>query len=817
MPQDVEMASASDETPMPTEDRRPLLTLPLRQGSAFLEVEQSLNGAPLPSLSLNTRGELAKKILARVEDGQVQLRQLDWGRAQPQARLTRPSARAGDQALLLTCALLPPGIWASGTACVCCILRRTTDTCDHMSDYAADTAIVEHEDRELRGLEASRKNAIRASQQLLRPFGLQVTDDQSRALPSLELDDSDEEVVMQRRLRKLGLVAVTERELKALRDVREIHRRCRNRQPTPPPPPPGSPGQSARIHADVPVFGPAETLASSARSSPAATVVPSTPGDADQDSAFVDTTNFSPLQQGSPVATDHSQPPDAMEGVEAAALAASAPSVNQGDDCETAAALDAQLQADCAALSLTSEVNNSSTPASSALFSGPRIGPLGPICIEDSAPTSLGAISTPLDPDCFVTSIADLPVEAVTTSADDAASPPCPGSPGSTSSGEDVESGQPPKGRIVELPLRSVRGGEADTGVTAHVYPQARGQSLAARTNLPVIALNNGSFMSSGDDVLKSTTAMRKFFARPGWAESIGAGLACGTVEVDYQAPWTGGQRSPPAPPTTPAVTADPNESGPSAPIDGALLGQQLRRWTGKKEESDGEIDLSPFGGLPAAPGWFPGLARELTAQEQWCPSWPGFELEFDDGLTKDKHCALLEPKSWLSDAHVFAYLSLLCRAGNHHCPGHYGVVPPAFVRHLLFPGDGVTCGELPGYPQVVSMAQRAYILFFPVLLGSNHWALLACSAMAQQCVVLDSLKPCRGAGRFMEQVEEWLVANSALPPGLPLRRFCNASPAQKNDFDCGLFLCANARVIVDAATIDIKPTFTQRDVTRFR
>ncbi|KAI5294721.1 Smt3-specific protease, partial [Ascosphaera acerosa] len=194
-----------------------------------------------------------------------------------------------------------------------------------------------------------------------------------------------------------------------------------------------------------------------------------------------------------------------------------------------------------------------------------------------------------------------------------------------------------------------------------------------------------------------------------------------------------------------------------------------------------------------------------------------GFELDFDGGLTKAEHDDLRQPRSWLSDAQVYAYLSLLCRAGNHHRPEYYGIVPPAFVHQLLFPHDGVNLGELPGYQQVVSVASRAYIVFFPLMVGSNHWALLACSPLAQRCVVLDSRKPCRGAARYMDRVEQWLVEIHALPPCLPLRRAPNTSPCQQNNFDCGMFVCANARVIVDAASLEIQPTFRQRDVVRFR
>ncbi|KAI5292229.1 hypothetical protein KEM52_006524 [Ascosphaera acerosa] len=655
MPQDIEMESVCDEaasmglTDPPNEDRRPLLTLPLRQGTFFLEVEQTLNGEPLPSLFLNTRGELAKKILARVADGELQLRQLDWGREQPQVRLTKVTTRAGDQALLLaqcaasaaattcsncernpwflTCAVLPPGLRDSTTACVCCVLRRTTDTCEH------NTVVTKHEGRKLRGLEASRKDAVRASQQLLRPFGLQVADAKSRALPSLELDDSDKERIMQRRLRKLGLVAVGEKELQALRDVREIH--------------PKSDDGDAREYTPMsPVFG-SPPPGDPAGSPSADSFALSSPADADVSATFAEEFNFSPLQRLSPGVTgafpvlplrgsdarrasavasplvrpgEPSSPPSDVEMAPAPSTApGSALGLSSDLDAEAAAAA-AQLQAKCTAAEplSDSEVNTSSAPALSTAFSAPaaRIldlqaaggssslltGLTTPMDLDlDTPPTEITRPSTGLPATKDLEALTDRPGSpAAQQSADEALE-----SLSSASTGSDVGEVVSVQDDFDPLPVTAREAGDGRT-IQVVLYPFPLDESAAGRSNLRVVALNDGGFWMSGDEPPRAWAALLELVAQGDWMSASREGRACGRTVVGAEVPVPEPRRNIAALPPSPAVTGPDETSAVPTEVDSTALTQSLEAVTlgeaGGRDDDDDDVPVPPFGKLSLLP-----------------------------------------------------------------------------------------------------------------------------------------------------------------------------------------------------------------------
>ncbi|KAI5285418.1 hypothetical protein KEM52_002451, partial [Ascosphaera acerosa] len=452
MPQDVDMesicseAASMDLNATPVEDLRPLLTLPRRLGSSFLEVEQTLNGAPLPSLSLNIR----------------------------------------------------------------------------------DTASAEHEDRELRGLEVSRTDAIRASQQLLRPFGLQVTDGQSHALPTLELDDSDEERVMQRRLRKLGMVAVSEREIRALRDVREIHRRCRHRQPTPPPPPAGSPSRPDDdrhdVHSDYTAMSPDIDGKGSGSSGSSFSLGASPGGRASSavDDACADGSipASSPRRGDSPLVTGREESPDPMEDVVLEAPSDVAEPVSPDESAGEAAALDAQLQADCAAQSQAAQVTTSSTPAPSMIFSAPDrrrldLNPHLDLDLDldlDTPSTEITRPSTGLPATKDLEALTDRPGSpAAQQSADEA-----PESLSSTSTGSDVGEIVPIQDDFDRLPITARETGDGRT-IQAVLYPFPLDESAAGRSNLRVVALNDGGFSMSGDEPPRAWAALLELVAQGDW------------------------------------------------------------------------------------------------------------------------------------------------------------------------------------------------------------------------------------------------------------------------------------------------------------
>ncbi|KAI5293011.1 hypothetical protein KEM52_005897, partial [Ascosphaera acerosa] len=91
-PSDVAMADVSCV--------RAQFSSPLRQGAHFADLKRTLDGVNLPPFLMNTRAELARRILRSLDFSQI-LYKLDWVDADQQAKLTKPKIRANNQAMLL--------------------------------------------------------------------------------------------------------------------------------------------------------------------------------------------------------------------------------------------------------------------------------------------------------------------------------------------------------------------------------------------------------------------------------------------------------------------------------------------------------------------------------------------------------------------------------------------------------------------------------------------------------------------------------------------------------------------------------------------
>ncbi|KAI5294764.1 triosephosphate isomerase, partial [Ascosphaera acerosa] len=237
-------------------------------------------------------------------------------------------------------------------------------------------------------------------------------------------------------------------------------------------------------------------------------------------------------------------------------------------------------------------------------------------------------------------------------------------------------------------------------------------------------------------------------------------------------------------------------------------------------EEDEQEVEeVSPVrpGHLPAAPGWVDKALERVVDAHWWTPTWPGVELEYEAGLTKADIIEASKAIAWFSDAYIYAYMLLLCRSANLHRSGFFGVLQPAFMRYLVFPGEGENVAGMPGHAHAVETVSRCQVVFCPLNIDDNHWALVVVSPATRRIVLLDSVKPSKGAGSFMGAVEDWLVDQQVVsrPPGF--RRLKNASIKQTNSYDCGVFVCAHAQIIMDAWDMEVKPRFTQRKIKSFR
>ncbi|KAI5288836.1 hypothetical protein KEM52_001007 [Ascosphaera acerosa] len=158
---------------------------PLRQGAHFADLEQTLDGVSLPPFSMNTRAELAQRILKSLDSSQI-LYKLDWVDADQQAKLTRPKIRASDQAMLLAQ----------------CVAEEADHPCTNCQEHIATRP---REALEPARLMPSRAEAVRVCQQLLAPFGLRVAEGDGTPLPQFPCTAEERDVIMRERLRELGM------------------------------------------------------------------------------------------------------------------------------------------------------------------------------------------------------------------------------------------------------------------------------------------------------------------------------------------------------------------------------------------------------------------------------------------------------------------------------------------------------------------------------------------------------------------------------------------------------------------------------------
>ncbi|KAI5293012.1 Smt3-specific protease [Ascosphaera acerosa] len=184
-------------------------------------------------------------------------------------------------------------------------------------------------------------------------------------------------------------------------------------------------------------------------------------------------------------------------------------------------------------------------------------------------------------------------------------------------------------------------------------------------------------------------------------------------------------------------------------------------------------------------------------------------------GVTDKDYDDLHEPEGWLSDSIIFAYLHLLVGAPGVTASCRYGVLDPGYLHHLYYDeGDDF---DLLGSAWMVKVACTSDVLFAPLNVEPGHWVLMAVDLRRHEIVFLDSNVDKDDEDDYIGRLQGWLWDGNALAASVTLRDLLVAGPQQDNDNDCGVFVCAHARVIVRDGRLPLADAFDSNEIDGFR
>ncbi|KAI5289798.1 Smt3-specific protease [Ascosphaera acerosa] len=708
-------------------DLRETFGAPLPQGASWVDLEQTLNGAPLPSLSINASSALARRLLAALGES-PELRKIDWANDRQQQRYAamrnvKPCeqafflAQAAAVAAPTACSECARGGWF-GTcatishlgedfpkACVGCLVRRYANKCRR---------------RQADRLEADRHSVVLACKKLLEPLGIKITADAAAPDAPGVLTDAERTSIMNERAARLGLQLVPKRRYEELCSFEPAHWVRPRRAP--------------------------RTRARTARRAAASS------------------------------SSDSSEEEEAStSSAEESAGASGAESSTDDDDDAVASSQSSSSDFDVPA-KCTPPFRTAGLPPR---HERPRRLPKGP----GKPRRSRAAAGRPA-------SVSLLPAgtrEAGPAGSDDEVRPPL----------------SLPHPTIVLPGPRIVADAPTPAAVTA-------GSSTA---NAAAPSANGGAA-----DV--ASAPVRRAAPSP----PAGADLCALAPSLTLPAVDGAAGVSAPVLPLRRARTTFPQRAtvSPSKHRDNRL-GPVRRPRRGDDDDVVMSHHIAVYGlvhdstKLPATPEWLreyvqAGLERKTLP---WSPEWPAFDFDYQQGLSTDDWAGLVALSGFLTDLAIYAYLMLVCHTGNQATPGRYGVIDPALVHYLCYNEEEVEVESLPGWRRAAAVARSCQILFFPVNVEPDHWALAVYQLEARQCVFLDSRKPSKGSGDILLHLEAWLNQQDLLVGG-GVQRLQNVSPKQDNDFDCGVFVCANARLVGEAGCLDGSPRYSQREIPGF-
>lgn len=195
--------------------------------------------------------------------------------------------------------------------------------------------------------------------------------------------------------------------------------------------------------------------------------------------------------------------------------------------------------------------------------------------------------------------------------------------------------------------------------------------------------------------------------------------------------------------------------------------------------------------------------------------------------IMESESTARLQPRRWLKDEHVNAYMSLLNTDAN---PAAYKCLfmSSFFYDKFTLAQRGTLGAPDPKYVNAAAEVRHKLVkkwtanvnttsvnIFIPINSGNNHWSLIVIDVENRKLFSVDSL----GYSLKKERKEMlgWMEAeHRAKKKTFNAKKWTSKSktvPLQENGYDCGVFMCMFAAFLSNDKSI----TFSQRDILKMR